>query len=107
VGARIANLALGFWLFVSAFLWPHLPSQRLTAWVVGMAVVLGALVSLSGPRWGRHLSAVAGGCLIVSALVPNLPRLTFWNHMLVGLLVVLFGVSPSLADLRGRRPVAP
>jgi hypothetical protein len=107
VGARIANLALGFWLFVSAFLWPHLPSQRASAWIVGIVVVFGSMAGLSGQRWGRHLSAAAGGCLIVSSLVPHIHRLTFWNHMLVGLLVVLLGVSPSLADLRRRRPVAP
>jgi hypothetical protein len=107
VGARIANVVVGFWLFVSAFLWPHSQGQRLTAWVVGMVAVSAALAGLSGHRWGRYVNVVAGGWLIVSSLVPTIGRATFWNHMLVGFLLVMFGLAPSLTALRERRPVSP
>jgi hypothetical protein len=107
VGARIANAVVGSWLFVSAFLWPHLPAQRHNAWIVGMVAVSCALAGLTGHRWGRYVNAAAGGWLIVSSLQRLIHPLTFWNHMVVGFLLVLFGVSPSLSALRDRRPVSP
>jgi hypothetical protein len=100
-------LLLGFWMFMSAFLWRHAPAPRTIAWVVGMAVVLSATAGLAGSRWGRYLNAVAGGCLIVSSLLPTVHGATFWNQIVVGFLITLFGVSPSLSNLRHRRPVTP
>jgi hypothetical protein len=107
MGARVVNLVVGFWLFVSAFLWQHSRAERLNAWIIGVVAVSAALAGLSGRRWGRFVNVAAGGWLIVSSLVPTISRLTFWNHMLVGLLLAMFGVAPSLAALRERRPVSP
>jgi hypothetical protein len=107
MGARVANVVVGLWLFASGFLWPHTQAQRLSAWIVGLVAVTAALAGLSGHRWGRYVNVAAGGYLIVSSLVPSIGRATFWNHMLVGLLLAMFGVAPSLAALRERRPVSP
>jgi hypothetical protein len=53
------------------------------------------------------MNVAAGGWLIVSSLVPAIRPVTFWNHMLVGLLLAMFGAAPSLSALRQRRPVSP
>jgi hypothetical protein len=106
--ARFANAGLGFWLFVSAFLWPHGPAQLYNAWVTGMVVVTAAIAGMGGARWGRYLNAACGAWLIVSALfLSPAAGVTFWNHALVGLGLVAFGLSPSLRNFRRRGPVRP
>jgi hypothetical protein len=108
VGARMANAALGLWLFVSAFLWPHGWSQQYNALVVGMVVVTAAVAAIGGARWGRYVNAASGGWLIISALFlsPGLGA-TFWNHVVVGFLLATLGLSPSLRSFRRREPVPP
>jgi hypothetical protein len=72
MGPRIINTALGFWLFLSAFLWAHGSLQFNNAWIVGALVVTAALAGLAGARWGRLLNAALGGWLVLSAL--------FWSR---------------------------
>jgi formate hydrogenlyase subunit 4 len=103
MGARAINAILGFWLFLSAFLWPHALQQRYNAWIVGALVVTLALAGLSGHRWARALNALLGGWLIVTTLLwPRTTMLTYWNQMLVGLAVAMFAFAPSLSALRRR-----
>ena len=105
MGARALNATLGLWLFFSAFLWPHTPFHQTNAWVVGMVVVTLAMLGLTGVAWARYANAAIGGWLILSAaLVPGIDTGTFWNHVLSGFALALFGLAPSLRDLRARRP---
>lgn len=100
------NAALGLWLFVSAFLWPHSATQRANATIVGLLVVALALAGLAGLRGARYLNAALGGWLVVSALfLPGLTQMTFWNHVVVGVAVALFALAPSLRNARERGPV--
>src|SRR4051812_45085075 len=64
MGARAANALIGFWMFLSTFLWPHAPAQRLTGWIVGTAAVTGAMAGLMSKTWGRYLNAALGGWLL-------------------------------------------
>ena len=106
--ARIANIALGLWLFVSSFLWPHTPAQLHNAWVVGIIVVTAGLIGISGVHWPRHVNAACGGWLIVSALfLSRGGGATFWNHVIVGFALAVFGMSPSIRDFRRRAAVPP
>jgi hypothetical protein len=93
MGARAANALIGFWMFLSTFLWPHAPAQRLTGWIVGTAAVTGAMAGLMSRTWGRYVNAALGGWLLVSGLfLPRLRPATFWNDMLVGFGLVLFSM---------------
>jgi hypothetical protein len=104
MGPRIINAVLGTWLFWSAFLWPHTPTQSMNAWVVGMLAVTAALLGLSGRIVGRLVNAVLGAWLIVSALLlPRVSVATFWNHLLVGAGLAFFAMLARLPDVRGRR----
>jgi hypothetical protein len=104
MGARAANAILGLWLFLSTFLWRHTPAQRVTGWVIGLIVVTAALAGLTGYKTGRYVNAAAGGCLMVSALLARgLDASTFWNHLVVGLALVLFAMVGNLQALRRRR----
>jgi hypothetical protein len=105
-GVGTMNAALGLWLFFSAFLWPHGPSQRLNALIVGMLAVTAALVRYKGVRWAGNFNALLGGWLIISALLlPRVGMVTFWNHVIVGFLFALFGLAPSLRGIRRHTPV--
>jgi hypothetical protein len=105
MGARAVNVALGLWLFLSAFLWPHNRPESVNAIVVGMAAVTAALAALGGLRWCSYVNATLGGWLIVSALfLPRASMATFWNHVFVGLGLALFGFARDLRDIRHRTP---
>jgi hypothetical protein len=101
MGARGLNAALGFWLFISAVLWTHEWHQRTNAWIVGALIVVLALTGLTGAAWARVGNLALAGWLIVSTLLwPRASVLTFWNQMLVGLLVALLAAAPRLRMLR-------
>jgi hypothetical protein len=96
MGARVINAALGLWLFLSTFLWPHTEGQRVTGWAIGMLAVTAALAGTCGRNWGRLLNAALGVWLVVSALlVPRLRVATFWTDYVVGFGLVLFAILPS------------
>lgn len=106
VRARAINAALGFWLFWSAFLWPHTPRQFHNAWIVGALAVTAALAGLGGLKGARFFNAALGGWLIISALLwPIAHPATFWNHVLVGLFLAALGLAPDLGAWRRRTPV--
>jgi hypothetical protein len=108
VGARLLNIGLGLWLFISGFLWTHSPGERYDAWVVGIAVVTGALAAIEGATWGRHFNALCGLWLLVSAFFLSTPGgPTFWNHLILGVLIGSVGLMPNLRSFARRTPVSP
>jgi hypothetical protein len=105
MGARAVNAGLGLWLFLSAFLWTHRIEQFHNAWATSLAVATMAIWGIQGVRWARWINAVAGGWLLVSSLMWPTGPATFWNHMLVGIVIVMFAVAPSLTSVRRRGSV--
>jgi hypothetical protein len=102
------NAALGLWLFFSAFLWPHGAMQGLNAEIVGMLAVTAALARYAGVRWAGKFCAALGGWLIITAiLLPRVGAATFWNHVVVGFCLALFGLTSSIHRLRRHTPVRP
>ena len=97
MGPRLINLAVGTWLFVSAFLWPHSYGQTENAWVVGFMAVIMALGGVSGLSWTRYLNVVLGAWLIVSPFFVRVSSpLTYWNLELVGSALIIFGLMRHL-----------
>jgi hypothetical protein len=105
--ARYVNAGVGVWLFISAFLWSHTPSQYANTWIMGIVVFAVALVAL-GAAWFRVFNMAAGAWLVISAFVlPTISAATRWNNFIVGVVVVilsLVGASSNAVPVRRARP---
>lgn len=91
-------IALGAWLLVSVFLWPHAADVRVNAWLVGALLLGFGALTLYKPR-ARWASAVLATWLAISTLATDpVMQVTAWNHVLVALGVL----AATLAPPRGR-----
>jgi hypothetical protein len=98
--ARIANMSLGLWLFLSAFAWPHTPVQMVNAALVGLFISLTAMAAwTTGPPLRLRLfNAALGLWLLVTATAfPSESRATVTNSLIVGVLVFFVALIPQQA----------
>ena len=66
---RMANVVLGIWLFISAFLWPHAPAQMANTEIVGVLCVVFGLVAMGGLALGAiAMGGLAAGGIAVGGL---------------------------------------
>lgn len=94
--ARGINIALGVWLFISAFIWPHNYSQFTNSWVVGVLCVGFALIAMYAPA-ARYLNAALAVWLFVSAFaLPVISRATIWNNVLVAVAMFVVSLLPAV-----------
>jgi hypothetical protein len=85
MSARILNVLIGTWLFLSAFAWPHGPMQKASAVVCGILTMLSALASIYYPRV-RYLTAVLAVALFVASLsTAGRYDVTFWHNAVVAI----------------------
>jgi hypothetical protein len=91
--SRWANVALGLWLVVSAFLWPHSSQQFTNAWIIGALVTVMAMVAATGQAWARYVNATAAAWLFLSTFFfPRVSAGTAWNHVLVAVAIFVFAM---------------
>lgn len=97
--ARWVNAAVGVWLFLSAFFWPHSSSQYTNTWIMGIITVAVALISIGSPGF-RFVNTAVGIWLIISAFaLPSMTAATRWNNFIVGIVIgalSLVGSSPGM-----------
>lgn len=97
MSARIANVILGVWLFISAFIWPHTQAQFTNTWIVGVICVALALIAMRVPAI-RYLNTALAVWLFISAwALPHLVVGTVWNNVLVA--IAIFFVSLVSTEL--------
>lgn len=100
--ARYLNIALGIWLVVSAYLWPHSPAQFANLWISGLIVARCAAVALEAP-WVGFFNSAVGLWLILSPLVlPRVSTATAWNNVLVGTVIALVSLVGINRNIRSR-----
>ncbi len=104
--ARWINLAVGAWLFISAFLWSHTSAQYTNSWLMGVVTVVIALSAVGAPGV-RFLNTAAGVWLVISAFVlPTMSMATRWNNFIVGVVIgilSLAGASSNVTPVRRAR----
>ncbi|MHB8419053.1 MAG: SPW repeat domain-containing protein [Myxococcales bacterium] len=104
MAARIANIVLGVWLFISAFLWPHNYAQMTNTWVLGVLCVIFALVALTAPP-ARYLNTALAVWLFISAFaLPTHLQGTIWNNAVAAVLIFFFSLVPSEQTMLPTRP---
>jgi hypothetical protein len=92
----LANIVLGVWLFISAFVLEHTTTAaKVNTWIVGLIIAVVALVGLSRPT-ARSVNSVAAVWLFLSTLwiYPQTPA-SGWNNVIVAVLVFAISFLPS------------
>jgi hypothetical protein len=107
--ARLLTAAIGVWLFISAFVWPHTLSQRTNTWICGVLAVIFALAAMREPQ-SRYLNTILSIWLFISAwALPRMSAGTVWNNVLVAIAIFFLSLMPSMTEGRGalgRRPAS-
>jgi hypothetical protein len=102
--ARIFNILMGLWLFVSAFVLPQGRAQFVSTAVCGvLATLFAALTSYDGRS--RYLTAAVGALVVVLAFALHpLGSATFWHNGIIGISIAVAGLADRgpLADLYER-----
>ncbi len=92
---RVANVVIGVWLFISAFVWRHSSAQLTNTWILGLLCVAFALAAMvSSPA--RYLNTALSAWLFISAFVlPTVNRGTVWNNALCAVAIFVFSLVPE------------
>ncbi|MFP2895217.1 hypothetical protein [Corallococcus sp. 4LFB] len=102
--ARIINIVVGVWLFISAFVWPHTSASRTNTWIVGALCALFAAIALRIPQ-ARWLNAVLSVWLFYSTLAFfRATGGTALNNTLAGVVMFIASLVPSQPMQRMNKP---
>jgi hypothetical protein len=100
--ARLLNLLLGGWLFISAFLWPHARHAETDTWMMGTLIATFAVLAAAVPA-ARRLNTVAAVCLLLSTLLfAHREPLTLLNNALVAIAVFALSLPGTVLHRRKR-----
>jgi hypothetical protein len=107
--ARIINLLLGVWLFISAFVWPHTVHSRANTWILGVLIAIFSLLATTQPN-ARWLNTLAAIWLFFSSLaIFHTTQATVWNNVIVAIIVFVLsfvgGEARSVTTRRTTQPV--
>ena len=101
---RVANVVLGIWLFLSAFLWPHSPGSKANTWIVGLIVMAVAALGSLAPA-SRWLNTAAAVWLFFSTFwLSHVSRATVWNNAIVAVVVFLVSLIANARTARTNLP---
>ena len=99
--ARWANLILGSWLFISAFVWPHARDVQTNTWMVGMLIATFAVLASAVPAL-RLLNSLAAVWLLVTTPAMTHNMATIVNNALVGIAVLILSLVGGKSPRRIR-----
>jgi hypothetical protein len=102
--ARIFNVLIGTWLFISAFAWPHTQTQAATAIFGGVATVALAILSIYS-RQARYANAgVAVVIFVVSLFGPSMRDGTVWHNTIMAAAILFSSlIGGSQESIRRER----
>jgi hypothetical protein len=95
---NVLAAALGVWLVVAAFAWPHSNGQRATEWVVG-ALVFASSLGASRLAGARYLTMLLAAWLFIAAFtVTGTSAFARWNDVVVAVLLFVAMAWRERAD---------
>jgi hypothetical protein len=106
--ARVVNIAVGIWLFISAFVWQHTGQEFTNTWICGVLAVVFALGAMADDRL-RYLNTALGIYLFVSTLAFHHTMVaTMWNNLIAAAVIFLVSLAPGRIETRGglHRPIS-
>jgi hypothetical protein len=95
--ARLTNLMLGLWLFLSAFSWPHPGASGFITWTAGLLIACVSILTMAFPA-ARWANVVLGLWVMVAAFIFHQDNATLWNNLVVGLCVFIAAPVHTLAQ---------
>jgi len=105
IWARIVNLLIGVWLFISAFVWPHNVHSRANTWILGVMIVLFSIFATAQPT-ARWLNTLAAIWLFFSTLaISHMSQATVINNIIVAIVVFILSFIGSYAAIDRRTTV--
>lgn len=107
--ARFANILIGIWLFVSAFLWADTPEQFTNTWICGVLCAAFALIAL-GADWARYLNTALAVWLFISTwALDTVNPATVWNNVIASIAIFVISlIGIGRFEIRGtHEPHAP
>lgn len=104
--ARIVNIVLGVWLFISAFIWPHSYAQMTNTWIVGVLVVAFSLIAMRVPEV-RYLNTILAVWLFISVwALPSISMGTRWANALTAIAIFFVSLAPAYLGGPSNRPIS-
>lgn len=101
--ARGATAAIGVWLLLSAFVWPHAGASFTNTWVVGLGIFLTAVWTFRDP-FARWVTVALGVWLFgFTILAFHSSVATIWNNALVACAAIALSVVPDEPRQRSQR----
>lgn len=92
---RWLNIAVGVWLFVSAFIWAHSYAQFTNTWIIGIVTVVLAAIAMQIDQI-RYLTAALAIWLFISTwALPTHMAGTVWNNILSAIAMFVIALAPN------------
>jgi hypothetical protein len=102
---QVANIILGIWLVISAFIWPHNYAQMTNTWIVGALCVVFSVIALRVPEV-QYLNTILAIWLFISVwALPTMESETRWNNVIVAVAMFFFSIAPGY--IGPRQPTRP
>ena len=94
-GPRLANVMLGLWLLLSAFVWPHTVASQTNTWMLGLIIAFMAAVGTFTPAMRAIIAVPAVWLFISSFWMTDATSGISWNNAIVAILVLVLSLVPT------------
>jgi SPW repeat len=102
--ARFIEMAVGAWVFLSAFVLAQSDSTRTNSWVCGALVVLFAIIALRAPTARFVNTSIAVWLFITSFSFPHVSEATVWNNWICAVVIFFVSLVPGGVEPAERHP---
>src|SRR5690242_21801073 len=92
---RLVNVALCAWLFVSAFLWPHVGATAFSTWITGLLVAASALMAIWAPAARRLTTILAVWLFLTAVFFAHQSGLTAIHDAVVAIAMFVVSLVPA------------